>query len=202
IIEYKESDADISNAAANHLWHLAPETAAFAIFDDDVPLDIKQKITAKMKTIDDNDNDNRIKRCTVKIEDFHGLKIYFAFIGSCKYVPTIYFETSKTINIKNSKCEFNVHSDKPNVSFHFITIESFSLDGVPIMLPCSPGGYVVDSSTGRFFHGNKCVENLNDPDYNVRYGGIDLVMELVYKSNENLLFPKKSFEKHGISPFP
>lgn len=78
IIEYKNVDADISNAAvkkfAKHLWYLAPETAAFAFFDDDVPLDIKHKMAIKMKTVEDTDYESPVKRFIIKQEEFHVLK--------------------------------------------------------------------------------------------------------------------------------
>jgi len=107
LIDYKEFDADISNAALkkfkNHLWYLAPENAAFAIFDDDVPLDIKQKISDKMKTIDNSDCDNQIERYMIKNEDLYGLKTK----------DISYFITADS---KAMFSRFNIHSDFLNNS--------------------------------------------------------------------------------------
>lgn len=78
LIEYKDLDQDISSASAkkfaNHLWYLAPETAAFAFFYDDVPVYIKHKMANIITPTDDNIYENRIKRTIVKVEDLNSLK--------------------------------------------------------------------------------------------------------------------------------
>lgn len=78
LIEYKDVDQDISNATvkkfANHLWYLAPETAALAFFDDDVPVYIKQKMATIITSTEGNICENRIKRHIAKVEDVNSLK--------------------------------------------------------------------------------------------------------------------------------
>jgi hypothetical protein len=78
LIEYKEVDPEISSAAvrkfANHLWYLSPETVAFAFFDDEVPLDIKQKMATKIMTTEDSDAENQIKRYTASNEEINRLQ--------------------------------------------------------------------------------------------------------------------------------
>ena len=78
LINYKQMDPEISSAAVkkftNHLWYLSPEPAAFAFFDDEVPIHMKQKLAAIMMTTEDCDEENQIKRYIVKNDDIHHLK--------------------------------------------------------------------------------------------------------------------------------
>ena len=57
---YHEVDKKISritiNKLCNHLWYLAPETAALAFFDDEIGFDSKKRMVKVLDKIDTSEN--------------------------------------------------------------------------------------------------------------------------------------------------
>ncbi|KAF2900685.1 hypothetical protein ILUMI_05499 [Ignelater luminosus] len=53
--KYKEKDAIVAGAClqkfVNHLWYLADELVLFSLFDDNVPLEEKQRMTKKLREL-------------------------------------------------------------------------------------------------------------------------------------------------------
>jgi len=70
--EYRNIDKIILDTALaellNHLWYLSPEVVALSLFDDDVSLDIKEKMRQNINNVDESEEEMIIpsKRITFK----------------------------------------------------------------------------------------------------------------------------------------
>ena len=57
---YRQVDQKMSRIArhklCNHLWYLAPETAALAFFDDEIGCDTKKRMVEALDKIDSSNN--------------------------------------------------------------------------------------------------------------------------------------------------
>ena len=62
---YRQVDEKMSRIAihklCNHLWYLVPETAALAVFDDEIRCDTKKRIVEALDKIDSSDNCEKIR---------------------------------------------------------------------------------------------------------------------------------------------
>ncbi|KAL7647530.1 UNVERIFIED_CONTAM: hypothetical protein RMT77_001130 [Armadillidium vulgare] len=128
--------------------------------------------------------------------------LYLSFSRKCKYVPTVYFDLSTAIASRVDECMFRAKTDTLSVSFEFSINSSYPMDAVPVTLPCSPGGYVVNHVSGKFYTGSKCEANFIDPEILSNDTGIDLVVKFLYGENESLVFPNKSSQKYASTTYP
>ncbi|KAL7644914.1 UNVERIFIED_CONTAM: hypothetical protein RMT77_004731 [Armadillidium vulgare] len=78
--------------------------------------------------------------------------------------------------------------------------EDYSYDGYPIILPCSPGGYAVDSYTGKFVIDDQCYRLFPEVSRNIETDGINFLINKVYNKNENLYFPIKAKKPYDVHP--
>ncbi|KAL7635966.1 UNVERIFIED_CONTAM: hypothetical protein RMT77_013784 [Armadillidium vulgare] len=106
---------------------------------------------------------------------------------------------SEFYTLKKRSCYFNKTVDKPEATFELFQSEKRNIDGVPIILPCSPGGFVVDPKTGRFVINETCWKMFSDSKReNV---GINFLINKMYNGNENLLFPQGDYRtKENFKP--
>ena len=68
---YREVDKKISripiNKFCNHLWHLAPQTATLAFFDDEIGYDSKKRMVKALDKIDTSENS--VKKFEIFLND-------------------------------------------------------------------------------------------------------------------------------------
>ncbi|KAL7634318.1 UNVERIFIED_CONTAM: hypothetical protein RMT77_014695 [Armadillidium vulgare] len=128
--------------------------------------------------------------------------IHLSITRGCKYVPTIYFRQSLFLKFNSKKCKLHTKIDKLNVLFEFSAKNSFPMDAIPLALPCSPGGYVVNPASGKFYSGSECVMNFIDPLYPLYNSGILFVVKFLYGGNRSLVFPNKSSRKYASKTYP
>ena len=83
LLNYKDIDPEISNAAAkelaNHLWYLGPETATLSLIDENVPSAVKANMAIVLLETDngeeeDEEEPNVLKRFILQQNDFLHLK--------------------------------------------------------------------------------------------------------------------------------
>lgn len=75
LIRYKNVNSSISKAACskmvNHLWYLSEQLAIISLFDDNVPLSVKQKMIQALKK--DGSTDSKQKKFEIQQENFDSL---------------------------------------------------------------------------------------------------------------------------------
>ncbi|KAL7633619.1 UNVERIFIED_CONTAM: hypothetical protein RMT77_016152 [Armadillidium vulgare] len=132
--------------------------------------------------------------CTNLVLVLRGEKIFYidGVTGHvCFDPPSFYLKSISQNEIQREECYRNESLMKPTVTFEFLQTENRSYDGVPLFLPCSPGGSVVDIKTGRFLYGNKCSKMFKKTKYKHFTGkrGIEFVITKFFDKNENIKFP-------------
>ncbi|KAL7635970.1 UNVERIFIED_CONTAM: hypothetical protein RMT77_013788 [Armadillidium vulgare] len=125
-------------------------------------------------------------------------EVQFGGINRCKFLATALF--FKELRHKSRLPGFSFDIDKPiKVAFRFDNDSTYLHKGVPILLPCSQGGYAYDTETTRLLEGNRCK--------NVYYGsnerhGLPLLIEMYFGNDENRYFEKlKGREKYTPAYF-
>ncbi|KAL7634090.1 UNVERIFIED_CONTAM: hypothetical protein RMT77_015418 [Armadillidium vulgare] len=118
----------------------------------------------------------------------------------CNKFASANFNVSNYVEIKNEECYYNKDRDKPEVEYRFRQFDGRKFDGVPVILPCSPGGFAVDPKTGLFVTGKTCLKMFSDSTLSEGLG-INFLIKNIYNNTEDLIFPTKDYRNsEDISP--
>ncbi|KAL7635853.1 UNVERIFIED_CONTAM: hypothetical protein RMT77_013670 [Armadillidium vulgare] len=124
-------------------------------------------------------------------------KIHYGFSPKCDVIASTELEQSTYLVIDHKSCHFNKSADTISVEIEVLQDDDRTYNGIPIILPCSPGGYTVDTKSGRFIHGKACKKMAFRSDSPRK--GIQFILEKLYGNNEDLLFPS---EIHSDRSYP
>ncbi|KAL7636057.1 UNVERIFIED_CONTAM: hypothetical protein RMT77_013875 [Armadillidium vulgare] len=116
-------------------------------------------------------------------------KIFYAFSPTCQKVSTAFFESSKFLEIKRNRCEFDEEKNEMEVHFSFLQDDTRKIDGVPLTLPCNGGGYAVDPNRGSFWNKIECWDYLTISDFPSNNKGLDFVILKKFGGHEDYRFP-------------
>ncbi|KAL7633907.1 UNVERIFIED_CONTAM: hypothetical protein RMT77_015868 [Armadillidium vulgare] len=127
-------------------------------------------------------------------------KAYYASVFHCYDLASKQLNYQTPLELK--KCVFtpNEGSKVPSVRFRFIQELDLHKEGVgvlpigvPVILPCSPGGNVVSPYSGKFLSGASCDKLYRFVDSR-EDNGISFIISKFYDKKENLEFPKKDYK--------
>ncbi|KAL7636059.1 UNVERIFIED_CONTAM: hypothetical protein RMT77_013877 [Armadillidium vulgare] len=134
------------------------------------------------------------RRCLYVGLAFHdSQKVYTAFSSDCMKIAARNFEESKFFMIEHPQCYFDNVKHKPNVYYLFSQPKDRHYYGIPVIVPCSPGGSVVDAQSGRFLEGKLCKFLFFNGA-----SGINFLIKKVFGDNEDLFFPQKNYDGRAL----
>ncbi|RXG67994.1 hypothetical protein Avbf_09961, partial [Armadillidium vulgare] len=90
-------------------------------------------------------------------------KIFIGISLSCLSVPSAKFCYNGYITLRERVCVYKLPKDELFVKFRFKQGLGRDIDGIPLILPCNPGGYVVDTASGRFATLELCESLFSPP---------------------------------------
>ncbi|RXG60280.1 hypothetical protein Avbf_09326 [Armadillidium vulgare] len=124
--------------------------------------------------------------------------MHLAFSSRCNQFASSQFMDSVFVQISKKECYVKLESETVIAAIEFEQAKNRTHDGVPLIVPCSPGGYTVDAYSGRFVVGDPCYRMFSD--IKKEESGIMFIIKKIYKNNENLLFPTKQRTPGNIRP--
>ncbi|KAL7635870.1 UNVERIFIED_CONTAM: hypothetical protein RMT77_013687 [Armadillidium vulgare] len=119
-------------------------------------------------------------------------KVHISSSSQCNKFASANFSESNYYTIQDETCQLKKDRTEPEVEFRFQEERERTIDGVPVIFPCSSGGFVVDPKTGRFVTGEICWEIFGKSEANDDEG-INFLIKNIYQENENLRFPKRDY---------
>ncbi|KAL7644911.1 UNVERIFIED_CONTAM: hypothetical protein RMT77_004728 [Armadillidium vulgare] len=126
-------------------------------------------------------------------------EIHFATSDICKKFASVEFQSNRTLKRQKEACAFFGKNYKLSAEFKFTQDNSSTHSGVPLIVPCSTGGVLVNPYDGRFIIKAKCRKIIWDS--NIREKGLEFVIDKFYDGKEDYLF-KMENETNVAYPSP